>query len=111
MTDLVGAVIAGGQSTRYGSPKALAVVGGVRIVDRVATALRAVTSDVVAIVNDPAVGAEIDLPQRPDVLHDIGALAGVHAALRWARDLDASGEQFDLEPADELVGELTQPVA
>jgi molybdopterin-guanine dinucleotide biosynthesis protein A len=91
MNDLLGAIIAGGLSTRYGSPKALARVRGERIVDHVAVALRSVTTDVVAIVNDPALGAEIDLPQRPDVLRDIGALAGVHSALLWARDLDASG--------------------
>src|SRR5688500_3798573 len=89
--ELIGAVIAGGLSTRYGSPKTLARLDGVRIVDRVTGALQEATARVVAIVNDPALGAEIALPQRADVLRDVGALAGVHAALLWARDLGAAG--------------------
>jgi molybdopterin-guanine dinucleotide biosynthesis protein A len=89
--ELIGAVIAGGLSTRYGSPKALARVNGVRIVDRVSAALQDAAERVVAIVNDPALGAEIALPQRADVLRDVGALAGVHAALLWARELGAAG--------------------
>jgi molybdopterin-guanine dinucleotide biosynthesis protein A len=91
MTDLIGAVIAGGLSTRYGSPKALARVHGVRVVDRVTGALQASVDRVVAIVNDAALGAQIDLPQRADILRDVGALAGVHAALLWARELGATG--------------------
>lgn len=87
----VGAIIAGGASTRYGSPKALARVGGRRIVDRVADALRAACGAVIAIVNDAALAQQIGLPHRGDVLRDIGALAGVHAALAWARELDADG--------------------
>ncbi|HSK18006.1 MAG TPA: molybdenum cofactor guanylyltransferase [Longimicrobiales bacterium] len=88
-----GAIIAGGASTRFGSPKALAEVGGVRVIDRVARTLEAAAGvhGVFAIVNDPGLGAEVDLPHRPDVLAGAGALAGVHAALLWARELDRAG--------------------
>jgi molybdenum cofactor guanylyltransferase len=88
-----GAVLAGGASSRYGSPKALAVVGGRRVVDRAADALRAGLpgSEVVAIVNDPALAALIGLPHRPDVLRGIGPLAGLHAALLWAAETERSG--------------------
>ncbi|HSJ23292.1 MAG TPA: molybdenum cofactor guanylyltransferase [Longimicrobiales bacterium] len=89
----VGVVSAGGQSSRFGSPKALATVGGVRVVDRVIRALEAVLprDRVVCIANDPALAAAIGLPARRDLLRDVGALAGVHAALQWAQELDAAG--------------------
>ncbi len=81
---VLGAVLAGGKSTRYGSPKALATVGGTRIVDRVIAALRSATEDIVLIANDSAVAAAIALPGRQDILEGLGALSGIHAALRWA---------------------------
>ena len=88
---MLGAIIAGGASTRYGSPKALARLGGVRVIDRVAAALREACGGVFAIINDPAIAAEVGLPHRADVLHDVGALAGVHAALGWAHEVGADG--------------------
>jgi molybdopterin-guanine dinucleotide biosynthesis protein A len=83
---VLGVISAGGASVRYGAPKALATVGGRRVVDLVADALRSGLggADVVAIVNDPALAAAIGLPHRTDVLEGVGALAGVHAALVWA---------------------------
>jgi molybdopterin-guanine dinucleotide biosynthesis protein A len=92
MTSL-GVISAGGRSTRYGSAKALAQVGGVRVADRVAAALRAaVGADAVrCISNDVELGAAIGLPFRRDTLSDVGAVAGVHAALQWARDEGRSG--------------------
>jgi molybdopterin-guanine dinucleotide biosynthesis protein A len=85
---ILGVVSAGGASTRYGSPKALAEVGGVRTVDRVAAALRAALQhdNIVAIVNDPALAVRIGLPHRDDALPGIGALAGVHTALLWSAE-------------------------
>jgi molybdopterin-guanine dinucleotide biosynthesis protein A len=90
---ILGAIIAGGQSTRYGSAKALAVIGGIRVVDRAANALRAalLADDIVAIVNEPELAEAIGLPHRPDALPGIGPLAGVHAALLWARQRHRSG--------------------
>jgi molybdopterin-guanine dinucleotide biosynthesis protein A len=89
----LGVVSAGGQSSRFGSPKALAVVGGRRVADRAADALAEVTGreQVVAIANDPAIGEALGLPFRPDVLQGAGALAGVHSALLWAQELGMAG--------------------
>jgi molybdopterin-guanine dinucleotide biosynthesis protein A len=90
---LLGAIIAGGLSTRYGAPKALAEVGGRRVVDRVAAVLRstATVEDVVVIANDAQLGHAIGLPFRGDVLQAGGALAGVHAALLWALERGRAG--------------------
>jgi molybdopterin-guanine dinucleotide biosynthesis protein A len=88
-----GAISAGGRSTRFGSPKALATVRGRRIVDRVATVLSAVVGRdrLLVIANDERVATAIGLPWRRDVLEGIGALAGVHSALLWARERGDSG--------------------
>lgn len=83
---VLGVILAGGRSTRYGRPKAFVQVGGERIIDRVRRALEQVTSDVVLIANDPALAAQVPLRWRPDVVPDSGALGGVHAALGWAAD-------------------------
>lgn len=93
---VLGCIIAGGLSTRYGSPKALAEVGGRRVIDRVADALRRAlddvgAADIVAIVNDADVAEAIGLPHRADVLEGVGPLGGLHAGLVWAAERSAAG--------------------
>jgi molybdopterin-guanine dinucleotide biosynthesis protein A len=86
-TDTLGAIIAGGASTRFGSPKALAEIGGVRAIDRVAAALHAALmhGDIIAIVNDPEIARVLDMPHRADERPGAGALSGLHTALLEAR--------------------------
>jgi molybdopterin-guanine dinucleotide biosynthesis protein A len=81
-----GAILAGGESRRYGAPKALAEVGGRRIIDRVVRALGEACDDLVIIANDPALFRDLGLPLRPDAQPGRGALGGIHAALRWAEE-------------------------
>lgn len=87
----LGAVIAGGQSRRYGMPKALVEVGGERIVDRVVASLREVAGEIVLIANDESLAEAIALPARPDAEEGLGALGGIHTALLWARERDDTG--------------------
>ena len=84
----LGAILAGGASRRFGSPKALAAVGGVPVVERVLRALRGATPDVVLIANEPGLfsGLALGIPSRPDVVRGAGPLAGIQAALRWAEE-------------------------
>jgi len=91
VTGFVGAVIAGGRSVRYGAPKALAEVGGHRIIDRVVRALAATVDEVVVIANDAELAGAVALPSRADAIGGLGALGGIHAALRWARELERAG--------------------
>ena len=83
---VVGAILAGGQATRYGGlPKGLELVRGVRIIDRVRAALEPVADDLLLIANDPR--APEWLPGvrcEGDVLRDVGSVAGIHAALSHA---------------------------
>ena len=88
---ILGVVMAGGRNSRFGDLKAFAEVGGVRIIDRVIDALRAVTPDVVMSANDPAAYASVNLNQRSDLLRDLGALGGIHTGLHWAQELGKGG--------------------
>lgn len=83
-----GAIIAGGRATRFGGvAKGLERVGGERIIDRVAAALRESCDDLIIVANEPAAadwiaGARVVADVRPSQ----GALSGVHAALSHAGD-------------------------
>jgi molybdopterin-guanine dinucleotide biosynthesis protein A len=74
-------ILAGGQSRRYGAPKALVTIGGERLVDRVRHALATAVPEVIVSANDPELGRAIGLPWYPDELPDAGGLGGIHAAL------------------------------
>ncbi|MFL5579716.1 MAG: molybdenum cofactor guanylyltransferase [Gemmatimonadaceae bacterium] len=78
-----GVILAGGQATRYGRrPKGLERVGGARIVDRVADALRQSCDALLLVANDAA--ADSWLPgvrAVTDVRPGLGALGGIHSAL------------------------------
>jgi molybdopterin-guanine dinucleotide biosynthesis protein A len=67
--------------------KGLERVGGERIIDRVAAALRESCDDLIIVANDPAAtewipGTRVVADVRPS----LGALSGVHAALSHARE-------------------------
>ncbi|HUG38941.1 MAG TPA: molybdenum cofactor guanylyltransferase [Longimicrobiales bacterium] len=87
----LGAILAGGQSLRYGAPKALAEVGGRRIIDRVVDALGTACDDLVLIANDPDLFRDLDLPTRPDLRPGLGALGGIHTALVTADEQGRPG--------------------
>ncbi|MDQ8177417.1 MAG: molybdenum cofactor guanylyltransferase [Gemmatimonadota bacterium] len=76
-------ILAGGAARRFGGqPKGLASVDGVRIVDRVARALRLVTEDLLLVANAPNAaewlpGVRTVADRRPSE----GALAGIETAL------------------------------
>lgn len=86
-----GAILAGGRNVRYGAPKALAEVGGERIIDRVRRALEPIAPDLILIANDAEVYAPVGLPMRPDLRPGLGALGGVLTALTWAREAGRPG--------------------
>lgn len=81
-----GAILAGGRATRYGgAPKGLELVGGRRIIDRVASGLRSCTSDLLLVANDPASDSWMPgVRVVGDIIPDAGSLGGIHAALTHA---------------------------
>lgn len=82
----IGAILAGGASRRFGSPKALANVAGRPVIERVRDALRGAGLEPRLITHRPEWFAEFDLPSRADTLAGAGPLGGIHAALGWAAE-------------------------
>lgn len=103
---MLAAILAGGRSRRFGSDKALALMDGSRLIDRVALALiPQADALVVCGREDPAFACLPDLPEP-----GLGPLGGLNAALRHAATngydavLSASCDVPNL-PAD-LCGQL-----
>jgi molybdopterin-guanine dinucleotide biosynthesis protein A len=86
---IVGLLLAGGQSRRMGGgDKALRVIGGVSLLDRVIERMRPQVETLVLNANgDPARFASFGLPVVPDSVPDYaGPLAGVLAGLDWTAE-------------------------
>lgn len=107
----LGVILAGGASRRFGAPKALARVGGRRIIDRVLDALRAAVPEVVVSANDPALFADLGLPMRADEIAGQGALGGIHTALRWAAERGRSGALVVACDMPSVTAELLRTIA
>lgn len=79
---LLGAILAGGQSRRFGSDKAVAVWRGSTLIDHAAAALASVADDIV--ICGCAIGPSQSIADRPK--GGRGPLAGLNAALHWGAD-------------------------
>src|SRR5213079_836296 len=82
-----GAVLAGGAASRYGgAPKGLLAVGGRRILDRVVTAVHAVTgAPPLLVANAPDAGSwRPDLKTIPDARQGCGSLGWIYTAVTVA---------------------------
>lgn len=87
----LGAILAGGQSRRFGSPKQTASVGGVMLVERVADSLSRAGARPVLITAPHVPDLSHLLPCRNDLRPGHGPLSGLHTALVWARELGSFG--------------------
>src|SRR5579859_2029055 len=74
-------VLAGGQSSRMGSDKALLNLEGVPLILR-ATSAAATVCNSVSLVGDPAKYSNLGFPVVADEFEGCGPLAGIEAALR-----------------------------
>jgi molybdenum cofactor guanylyltransferase len=79
---ILGAVLAGGMSTRFGSDKALAVLNGRTLLERTVASLKALCDAVVIVGRDSELAPAIADWPRPGM----GPLAGIAAALQHGRD-------------------------
>ena len=89
---LLGVLLAGGSSRRFGSPKAMARLHGRPLWALGLEALEPCELGPVAVVNDTRVSSRLPVPVRPDVRPGgLGPLAGLETALLWARESGADG--------------------
>jgi len=84
MQSLEGFILAGGASSRMGVDKSELVLGGRTFVERVATALSAVTNTITVVARRHA-NVQSKLPTVFDIYEKCGALGGLHAALSACR--------------------------
>ncbi len=87
----VGAVLAGGESRRYGRDKASAPLGGRPMSAWAAGALRPHVDDLVLVGGGDELAAELGVEAVPDRRPGRGPLAGLEAALERARVVGAPG--------------------
>lgn len=86
---ILGAIIAGGRSTRMGGQeKAFLVMDGVTLIERVSSRIGFQVDEVVINANgDPSRFAKLDHVVIADLLEDVATpLAGLHAALSFGAD-------------------------
>ena len=81
---LLGAILAGGGSRRFGSPKTVARLHGTPLWQVAAERLSAVCDEVVAVVNHPQVAQQVAVETLPDRRPLAGPLGGIDAALARA---------------------------
>jgi molybdopterin-guanine dinucleotide biosynthesis protein A len=86
---LLGAVLTGGRSTRFGRPKWSEAIGGIPMALRAVAALAPHVREVV-LVAPASAGPALDVPVVPDAPGGEGPLAGVVAALERA---DRAGDR------------------
>jgi molybdopterin-guanine dinucleotide biosynthesis protein A len=79
--DKTGVILAGGQSSRFGSNKAFALWQGKYLIQHVRDTLAAVFSDLLLVTNTPADYEFLDIPMTMDMFQSMGPLAGIHAGL------------------------------
>ncbi len=78
-------ILAGGASSRMGRNKALLELDGQMLVARVATALQALTDDILIVANDPEPYRFLHRPIIPDIQPGRGPLMGLYSGLKAAR--------------------------
>jgi molybdenum cofactor guanylyltransferase len=83
--NILGAIIAGGNSTRMGREKAFIELGGVPLIERVYSRIRfQVHSTIINANGDPLRFMRFGLPVVPDLLTIRSPLAGLHAVMSYA---------------------------
>jgi molybdopterin-guanine dinucleotide biosynthesis protein A len=105
---ILGAIIAGGRSSRFGGDKGAAELGGLALIDHIAQGLRAQVDDMVIVGR--AWGPLVSIADRPAPDH--GPLGGLCAALHHAHAL---GHEYvlcascDTVPVPDHLAKLLSP--
>ncbi len=89
--DVLGIVLAGGASRRFGSPKERALLAGRTLGERAVELLRSVTGRVGVVGGDTPPFREMDVPVRPDNRPGLGPVEGIATGLSWAEEEGCRG--------------------
>jgi molybdopterin-guanine dinucleotide biosynthesis protein A len=86
-----GAILAGGRSERFGSPKAFAQIGGRTMLAMILAQYRRASLKPIIVANDPGSFWMTGETVVSDIIPGCGPLGGLHAALTAASDRGARG--------------------
>jgi molybdopterin-guanine dinucleotide biosynthesis protein A len=82
---MVGVVLVGGESRRYGRNKALEFFQGERLIDRQVRTVGSLFSEVLVITNEPELYLHLDVTIVRDVIPRQGPLGGIYTGLLFAQ--------------------------
>jgi molybdopterin-guanine dinucleotide biosynthesis protein A len=82
LLDITGVILAGGESRRFGSNKALALLRGKPLIQHVADRVTSIFNDCLLVTNSPQQYDFLNMETIFDRYRDMGPLAGIHAALQ-----------------------------
>ncbi len=86
---VTGVILAGGESRRMGSDKALLPLLGGRFIERVYRQMAELFEEVILVTNSPSLYADLPCRKVPDIYYKQGSLAGIHSGLCHARSEQA----------------------
>jgi FdhD protein len=81
ITGVSGVILAGGNSSRMGSNKALLPYKGGRFIEAIHRQLAEIFTEVILVTNNPEQYEFLPCRKVPDIFPDVGALAGIHSGL------------------------------
>ena len=81
IAEITGVILAGGQSSRFGGNKAIALWRDKFLIQHVKETLASVFADCLLVTNTPEQYAFLGLPMTADRYPGMGPVAGIHAAL------------------------------
>ena len=81
-TDISAGILAGGQSTRFGSPKALHIISGESMLKHAITVAEQISDEIVLSTGSNMELRDISLPCVRDSVGNCGPISGLHALLK-----------------------------
>jgi molybdopterin-guanine dinucleotide biosynthesis protein A len=82
---MIGAVLAGGKSRRFGRNKSIERFQGERLIERQVRTLRALFPEVMIVTNTPELYLDLDVTIVQDIIRDRGPLGGIYTGLLFAQ--------------------------
>ncbi len=83
IADVTGVILAGGQSSRFGKNKALAMLDGKTLIKHIVEKLSSLFSACLLVTNTPELYNFLKLPMSKDIYPSRGPLSGIHSALNY----------------------------
>ena len=82
---MVGTVLAGGKSRRFGRNKAVERFQGERLIERQVRTLRSLFPEVMIVTNTPELYLDLDVTIVQDIIPERGPLGGIYTGLLFAQ--------------------------